>query len=160
MSTFSFSCELRSKRTCRYWNCLEGRLTMSSFRVVIPKYTRDWNEGLISETASAEAAQTKAALRCNTRGAILLISRKTSDLCPEWLFMTWVWSLIILLTSSSQYRRITSRADSVITGASKTSFVKSLEETRTGHQMLLSFHRKQKKCCSVSVTRLWKRACK
>lgn len=39
--TFSFSCELRSRRTCRYWNCLEGRLTMSSFRVVMPRYTRD-----------------------------------------------------------------------------------------------------------------------
>lgn len=49
--TFSFSCELRSRSTCRYWNCLDGRLTMSSFRVVIPKYTRDWNEELISTTA-------------------------------------------------------------------------------------------------------------
>lgn len=34
------------------------------------------------------------------------------------------------LTSSSQYRRITSRADSVIMGASRTSLVKSLAEQK------------------------------
>lgn len=39
--TFSFSCELRSRSTWRYWNCLEGRFTISSFRVVMPRYTRD-----------------------------------------------------------------------------------------------------------------------
>lgn len=38
--TLSFSWELRSKRTCKYWNCLAGRLKIRSRRVDIPRYVR------------------------------------------------------------------------------------------------------------------------
>lgn len=35
--TLSFSCELRSSRTCRYWNWRDGRLKIRSRRVDMPR---------------------------------------------------------------------------------------------------------------------------
>ena len=106
--TVSFSCELRSSNTCRYWNCLEGRFKMSSFRVVIPRYTRVWKRRA-QEHMKACTHQTGA--KTQTRIFGLLHKRVTE-----------------FVTSSSQYRRITSSADSVMRGASSTSLVNSLEE--------------------------------
>lgn len=47
--TLSFSWELRSKRTCKYWNCLAGRLKIRSRRVDIPRYVRLCNRDIYTK---------------------------------------------------------------------------------------------------------------